>query len=129
MVPRAWLPGHPLSHVTRAPAARRIYFAAVNSCISRRHAPVRDKRCLIGSQTGSIRYQVMHMSARARDPRVPSPFDRRRLSVATLGISDAAITRAYRAPESVRESTLLRLRRAAGELGLPLPGEHSEVKK
>lgn len=54
---------------------------------------------------------------------VPSPFNRRRLTVETLGISDAAIARAYRDPHSVRESTLLRLQKAARELGLPIPGE------
>jgi len=63
------------------------------------------------------------MQKQPRDPRVPSPFDRRRLTVATIGISDAAITRAYTNPSSVRESTLLRLQRAARELGLPSPGE------
>jgi hypothetical protein len=57
-----------------------------------------------------------------RDPRVPSPFNRRRLSLATMGISDAAIARAYINPRSVRESTLLRLQKAAQELGLPAPG-------
>jgi hypothetical protein len=56
-------------------------------------------------------------------PVTPSPFNRRRLTVATLGISDAAITRAYKDPNSVRESTLLRLQKAARELGLPVPGE------
>lgn len=61
-----------------------------------------------------------------RRPNVPSPFDRKRLTVATLGISDAAIARAYTDPRSVRESTLLRLRRAAKELGLPSPGEVSD---
>lgn len=54
---------------------------------------------------------------------VPSPFNRRRLTVATLGISDGAIARAYKDPRSVRESTLLRLQKAARELGLPVPGE------
>jgi hypothetical protein len=54
---------------------------------------------------------------------IPSPFNRRRLTVATLGISDAAIARAYTDPSSVRESTLLRLQKAALELGLPPPGQ------
>ena len=63
------------------------------------------------------------MSIADTPPVVPSPFNRRRLTVATLGISDAAITRAYRNPSSVRESTLLRLQKAARELGLPVPGE------
>ena len=63
-----------------------------------------------------------HAASSMRDPRVPSPFNRRRLSLATMGISDAAIARAYVNPQSVRESTLLRLRKAAEELGLPAPG-------
>ncbi len=96
---------------------------------SRRHATRRAKPWLIDSQMGPISFQAMHTSVKARDPRVPSPLDRRRLSVATLGISDAAITRAYREPGSVRESTLLRLRLAAVELQLPLPGDHLEEEK
>lgn len=67
------------------------------------------------------------MSSALRDPRVPSPFNRRRLTVATLGISDAAIARAYTNPKSVREGTLLRLQAAARELGLPVPGLLSEA--
>jgi hypothetical protein len=61
-----------------------------------------------------------------RGPNVPGSFDRKRLTVATMGISDAAIARAYTDPRSVRESTLLRLQRAAKELGLPSPGEASD---
>jgi hypothetical protein len=58
-----------------------------------------------------------------RDPRVnaPTPHERKRLSVATLGIDDRTILRAYADPTSVRESTLLRLRHAARELGLQPP--------
>lgn len=63
------------------------------------------------------------MSSVLLNPKVPRPFDRKRLTVATLGISDAAIARAYTNPHSVRESTLLRLRKAAAELGLPSPGQ------
>jgi len=63
------------------------------------------------------------MSTLHAAPNVPSPFNRRRLTVASLGISDAAIARAYKNPQSVRESTLLRLQKAARELGLPVPGE------
>jgi len=66
------------------------------------------------------------MSSPLRDPKVPSPFNRRRLTVATLGISDGAIARAYADPKKVRESTLLRLQKAAKELGLPIPGERSQ---
>jgi hypothetical protein len=67
----------------------------------------------------------MRLSFTVRNPNIPGPFDRRRLTVASLGISDAAIARAYTNPSSVRESTLLRLRKAALELGLPAPGESS----
>lgn len=63
------------------------------------------------------------MSITPSQPSIPSPFNRRRLTVATLGISDAAIARAYTDPTSVRESTLLRLQKAALELGLPVPGQ------
>jgi hypothetical protein len=58
-----------------------------------------------------------------RDPRInaPTPHERKRLSVATLGIDDRTILRAYTDPTSVRESTLLRLRHAARELGLEPP--------
>ena len=66
------------------------------------------------------------MSALSK-PNVPSHFNRCRLSVTSLGISDAAIVRAYTDPGSVRESTLLRLQKAADELGLPRPGATAEV--
>lgn len=69
----------------------------------------------------------MHTPSRTHDPRVPTPFDRRRLSVATLGTSDAAIMRAYRDPSSVRQSTLLRLTKAAHELGLQAPEPLAKV--
>ncbi|MEO7034458.1 MAG: hypothetical protein ABI335_11595 [Polyangiaceae bacterium] len=69
------------------------------------------------------------MSSALRKSNVPSPFNRRRLTVASLGISDAAIARAYSDPNSVRESTLLRLRKAAVELGLPGPGESARVSE
>jgi len=58
---------------------------------------------------------------------VPSPFNRRRLTVATMGISDAAIVRAYTDPTKVRESTLLRLQAAAPQLGLPAPGNKQKA--
>jgi hypothetical protein len=63
----------------------------------------------------------MRSSPRTAELILPTPFERRRLSVATLGISDAAIVRAYRDPSSVRESTLLRLKKAADELGIRPP--------
>jgi hypothetical protein len=69
------------------------------------------------------------MSSALPKPNVPSPFNRRRLTVASLGISDAAIARAYADPTSVRESTLLRLQKAAVELGLPVPGQAAPVGK
>jgi hypothetical protein len=52
---------------------------------------------------------------------VPSPFQRRQLSVATVGIDERTILRAYRDPSRVRESTRLRLAEAASKLGLPVP--------
>lgn len=58
-------------------------------------------------------------------PTIPSPFNRRRLTVATLGVSDGAIVRAYTNPKAVRESTLLRLQAAAPQLGLPAPGQNT----
>lgn len=57
---------------------------------------------------------------------VPSAFDRRRLTVASLGLDERTILRAYANPRGVRESTLLRLRQAAQELGLPLPPERGD---
>lgn len=63
----------------------------------------------------------MQTPSGTRDSPIPTPFDRRRLSVATLGTSDEAIKRAYRDPSSVRQSTLLRLTKAALELGLQAP--------
>lgn len=66
------------------------------------------------------------MSVRSK-PNVPSHFNRCRLAVTSLGLSDAAIVRAYTDPGSVRECTLLRLQKAARELGLPGPGEPTEV--
>lgn len=67
------------------------------------------------------------MSSTRCNSNVPSPFNRKRLAVATLGISDAAITRAYNDPKSVHESTLLRVQKAALELGLPVPGRLENV--
>jgi hypothetical protein len=51
--------------------------------------------------------------------RLPSPHERRQLSVATLGIDDRTIIRAYLRPDRVRESTRLRLAEAIRKLGLP----------
>lgn len=68
------------------------------------------------------------MSNTLSGPNVPSPFNRKRLTVASLGLSDAAIARAYTNPKSVREATLLRLEKAARELGLPIPGESTEAQ-
>lgn len=67
------------------------------------------------------------MSSTRFKPNVPSPFDRKRLAVASLGISDAAIARAYTDPKSVHASTLLRVQQAARELGLPVPGRMEET--
>lgn len=53
---------------------------------------------------------------------VPSASDRRRLTEASLGVSDTSIARTYANPDAVRVVTWLRIQRAALELGLPLPG-------
>lgn len=55
----------------------------------------------------------------------PGPFDRKRLTVQTMGVDERAIKKAYADPNSVREATWLRLRVAAEQLGLPLPRERN----
>jgi hypothetical protein len=45
----------------------------------------------------------------------------RKLSVAALGLDERTIRRAYANPAAVRESTLLRIAKAASELGFPEP--------
>jgi hypothetical protein len=52
---------------------------------------------------------------------VPSPYDRHRLSVASLGIDERTILRAYLEPGRVRESTWRRLAAAAEQLGIEPP--------
>jgi hypothetical protein len=52
---------------------------------------------------------------------VPSPYDRRRLSVVSLGIDERTILRAYLEPVRVRESTWRRLAAAAEQLGIEPP--------
>ena len=52
----------------------------------------------------------------------------RELSVATLGIDERTIRRAYANPASVRESTLLRIERGARELGLDSPRVSRETR-
>lgn len=47
-------------------------------------------------------------------------IDRRRLALEAL-TTDRTVARAYARPASVREATLVRLRRAAKKLKLPLP--------
>jgi hypothetical protein len=51
----------------------------------------------------------------------PSPRDRKRLSVESLGVAEKTILRAYARPATVRESTRLRIAAAAVKLGLPTP--------
>lgn len=105
--------GTEASHVFFSAAKGTDAGAYVRLCATaRRHSPI--------ARTGiAVHSCVMYRreSAPVRNPKVPSPFNRRRLTVATLGISDAAIARAYANPASVRESTLLRLQKAAEELG------------
>jgi len=54
---------------------------------------------------------------------VPSALERRRLTLASGGVSDTAIIRAYATPNTAGQFTLLRLRKAASLLRLPAPGE------
>jgi len=51
----------------------------------------------------------------------PSPYNRRRLSVASLGIDERTILRAYLEPSRVRESTWRRRASAAEQLGIDPP--------
>ena len=51
---------------------------------------------------------------------MPTIYDLRRLALEAL-MSERTVRRAYVQPEGVRESTRLRLARAAKRLGLPLP--------
>jgi hypothetical protein len=52
----------------------------------------------------------------------------RELSVATLGIDERTIRRAYANPATVRESTLVRIERGARELGLESPRVSRETR-
>jgi hypothetical protein len=61
-------------------------------------------------------------------PRVPSPYDRRRLSVVGLGIDERTILRAYLEPGRVRESTWMRLVAAAEQLGIEPPPRGAGAK-
>jgi DNA-binding LacI/PurR family transcriptional regulator len=51
------------------------------------------------------------------------------MSVATLGIDERTIRRAYSNPASVRESTLRRIERGAQELGLAPPRVSRETSR
>jgi hypothetical protein len=50
-------------------------------------------------------------------------FERRQIAVEALGMDERTVEAAYATPSRVRESTLLRVARAAKALGLPSPLE------
>jgi hypothetical protein len=56
-------------------------------------------------------------------------FERRQLSVEALGMDERTIEAAYAAPSRVRESTLLRIAKAAKALGLPSPTDTADGGK
>jgi hypothetical protein len=58
--------------------------------------------------------------------KAPSPHERRQLSVASLGIDERTIIRAYLEPGRVRESTRIRLAVAALQIGLAPPPRPSD---
>lgn len=55
----------------------------------------------------------------------PSPYDRKRLSIESLGVAERTILRVYLRPSSVREATWLRVCDAARRLGLHPPPEQT----
>ena len=55
-----------------------------------------------------------------------TPIDRRKLGLEAL-MADRTVKRAYAEPDSIRESTWLRLRRAALKLGLVPPPAPARV--
>jgi hypothetical protein len=55
--------------------------------------------------------------------RVLTAFERRQVAVEALGMDERTIEAAYATPDRVRESTLLRVTKAANALGLPTPKE------
>lgn len=50
-----------------------------------------------------------------------TPFERRQIAVEALGMDERTVAAAYANPSGVRESTLLRITKAARKLGLPAP--------
>lgn len=80
-------------------------------------------------------FAVTMSASRSQDvsqSRTGNPLTRlqvRELSVATLGIDERTIRRAYADPASVRESTLLRIERGARGLGLESPRGSRETAR
>jgi hypothetical protein len=66
------------------------------------------------------------MTTKQVTPYRPSPRDRKRLSIESLGVAERTIVRAYLRPSSVREATWLRVCDAALRLGLHPPPEPIE---
>jgi hypothetical protein len=56
-------------------------------------------------------------------------FERRQLAVEALGMDERTVAAAYANPRQVRESTLLRLTKAAKKLGLPAPTDGSSFSR
>jgi hypothetical protein len=54
-------------------------------------------------------------------------FERRQIAVEALGMDERTVEAAYATPDRVRESTLLRVNKAAKALGLPTPMELAAV--
>lgn len=59
---------------------------------------------------------------------MPNPTDRRRLAGLSL-VTERGVTKVYASPEKCRATTVERVRRAAVELGLPVPATTAEVRR
>jgi hypothetical protein len=55
--------------------------------------------------------------------RLITAFERRQIAVEALGMDERTVAAAYADPTRVRESTLLRVAKAAKALGLPSPAD------
>jgi hypothetical protein len=58
-----------------------------------------------------------------KSARCITAFERRQIAVEALGMDERTIQAAYATPNRVRESTRLRVNKAAKALGLPTPTE------
>jgi hypothetical protein len=63
-----------------------------------------------------------------RSARRITAFERRQIAVEALGMDERTVAAAYSDPTGVRESTLLRVRKAARALGLPVPTSSADAK-